>query len=124
MVLGKLPGVQGRRTNLDYSGARPIALAVGAWGLFGHFVSLVYHFSLLSPSLWEMTPYRLQYCLKGPLNPKQSTNNYLDKFRHTKNNQEKQKLNFKSCNNEKYNSTFTLSELVNVIKYLCYCYRL
>ena len=26
-------------------------LAVGAVGLFGHFFSLVYHFSLLSPSL-------------------------------------------------------------------------
>ena len=23
------------------------------WGLFGHFFSLVYHFSFLSPSLWE-----------------------------------------------------------------------
>ena len=31
-------------------------------------------FSLLSPSLWETTRYRLKYCLKGPLNPKQPTN--------------------------------------------------
>ena len=30
--------------------------------------------SLLSPSLWETARYRLKYCLKGPLNPKQPTN--------------------------------------------------
>ena len=36
--------------------------------------SLVYHFSFPSPSLWETTRYRLKYCLKGPLNPKQPTN--------------------------------------------------
>ena len=41
-------------------------------GLFGH-LSLVYHFSPLSPSLWEKALYRLKYCLKGPLNPKQPT---------------------------------------------------
>ena len=28
----------------------------------------------LSPSLWETARYRLKYCLKGPLNPKQPTN--------------------------------------------------
>ena len=28
-------------------------------------------FSPLSPSLWETARYRLKYCLKGPLNPKQ-----------------------------------------------------
>ena len=43
-------------------------------GLFGHFFSLVYQFSFLSPSLWEMARYRLKNCLKGPLNPKQPTN--------------------------------------------------
>ena len=43
-------------------------------GWFGHFFSLVYHFSLLSPPLGEMAKYRLKYCLKGPLNQKQSTN--------------------------------------------------
>ena len=32
--------------------------------------SLVYHFSFLSPSLWETARYRLKYCLKGPLSPK------------------------------------------------------
>ena len=31
--------------------------------------------SPLSPSLWETARYRLKYCLKGPLNPKQPTNN-------------------------------------------------
>ena len=30
--------------------------------------------SLLSPSLWETARYRLKYFLKGPLNPKQPTN--------------------------------------------------
>ena len=49
------------------------ALAVGAgWGCLDIF-SLVYHFSFLSPSLWEMARYRLKYCLKGPLSPKQPT---------------------------------------------------
>ena len=33
----------------------------------------MYHFSFLSPSLWETVRYRLKYCLKGPLNPKQPT---------------------------------------------------
>ena len=36
--------------------------------------TLVYPFSPLSPSLWETARYRLKYCLKGPLNPKQPTN--------------------------------------------------
>ena len=35
---------------------------------------LIYHFSLLSPSLWETAQYRLKYCLKGSLNPNQPTN--------------------------------------------------
>ena len=35
-------------------------------------------FSALSPSLWETARYRLKYCLKGPLSPKQPTNNNLD----------------------------------------------
>ena len=54
-------------------GQGPIALAVGAdGGLFGHFFSCLSFF--LSPSLWETARYRLKYCLKGPLNPKQPTN--------------------------------------------------
>ena len=35
--------------------------------------SLIYH-SFLSHSLWETARYRLKYCLKGPLSPKQPTN--------------------------------------------------
>ena len=37
-----------------------------------YFISLVYHF-LFSPSLWETARYTLKYCLKGPLSPKQPT---------------------------------------------------
>ena len=43
------------------------------WGLFGHFFSRL-SFLFLSPSLWETARYRLKYCLKGPLSPKQPTN--------------------------------------------------
>ena len=50
------------------------ALAVGAGGGCLGIFSLVYHFYLLSPSLWETARYRLKYCLKGPLSPKQPTN--------------------------------------------------
>ena len=45
-------------------------------GLFGHFYSHL-SFSPLSPSLWETARYRLKYCLKGPLNPKQPTNQLI-----------------------------------------------
>ena len=55
-------------------GQGPIALAVGAGGGCLDIFSLIYLFSFLSPSLWEMARYRLKYCLKGPLNPKQPTN--------------------------------------------------
>ena len=33
--------------------------------------TLLYIFSPLSPSLWEMAGYKLKYCLKGPLKTKQ-----------------------------------------------------
>ena len=46
-------------------GQGPTALAVGAGGGCLDIVSLVYHFSFLSPSLWETARYRLKYCLKG-----------------------------------------------------------
>ena len=73
MVLGKLP-VPGRPTIWVIVGQGPIVLAVGAgWGLSGHFF-LSSILSSLSPSLWETARYRLKYCLKGPLNPKQPTN--------------------------------------------------
>ena len=55
-------------------GQGPIALAVGADGGCLDIFSLIYHFIFLSPSLWETARYRLKYCLKGPLNPKQPTN--------------------------------------------------
>ena len=58
-------------------GQGPTSLAVGAGGgCLGIFtlVYLFYLFTSLSPSLWETARYRLEYCLKGPLNPKQATN--------------------------------------------------
>ena len=50
------------------------ALAVGAGGGCLDIFSLACHFSFLSPSLWETARYRLKYCLKEPLSPKQPTN--------------------------------------------------
>ena len=58
-------------------GQGPIALAVGAGRGCLDIVTLLYLFSSLSPSLWETARYRLKYCLKGPLNPKQPTNQLL-----------------------------------------------
>ena len=55
-------------------GQGPTALAVGAGGGRLDIFSLVYHFSFLSTSLWETAQYRLKYCHKGPLNPKQPIN--------------------------------------------------
>ena len=72
-VLGKLP-VPGRPTILIPVGQGPIALAVGAGRGGLDVFTLIYPFSPLSPSLWETARYRLKYCLKGPLNPKQPTN--------------------------------------------------
>ena len=67
MVLGKLP-VPGRPTNLDSSRAKAYC-ACSRWG--GGCLDI---FSLLSfSSLWETARYRLKYCLKGPLSPKQPT---------------------------------------------------
>ena len=68
-MLGKLP-VPGRPTFWIILGQGPIALAVGAGGGCLDVFTLVYHFSFLSPSLWETTRYRLKYCLKGSLSPK------------------------------------------------------
>ena len=92
----------GRPTILITVGQGPTALAVGAGGGCLDIFTLIYLFSSLSPSLWEaaqyrlkgcldifiliylfspLSPslletarYRLKYCLKGPLNPKQPTN--------------------------------------------------
>ena len=73
MVLGKLP-VPGRPTIWIRVGQGPTALAVGAGGGCLDIFTLDYPFCPLSPSLWETARYRLKYCLKGPLNPKQTTN--------------------------------------------------
>ena len=73
MVLGKLP-VPGRPTIWVIVGQGPIALTVGAGGgLFGHFFSPL-SFLLFLPLSGGTAQYRLKYCLKGPLNPKQPTN--------------------------------------------------
>ena len=53
-------------------------LAVGAGRGCLDIFSLIYHFFFLSPSLWETARYRLKYCLKGPLSPKQPTNQRND----------------------------------------------
>ena len=81
MVLSKLP-VPGRPAIWMIVGQGPIALAVGAGGDCLDIFTLIYHFSPLSPSLRETARYRLKYCLKGPLNPKQLTNHprLLDKI--------------------------------------------
>ena len=76
MVLGKLP-VPGRPTIWITVGQGPTALAVGAGGGCLDIFTLIYPISPLSPSLWETARYRLKYCLKGPLNPKQPTNQHF-----------------------------------------------
>ena len=73
MVLGKL-AVPGRPTTWITVGQGPTALTVGAGGGCLDIFTLLYPFSPLSPSLLGTARYRLKYCLKGPLNPKQPTN--------------------------------------------------
>ena len=73
MVPGKLP-VPGRPTIWIIVGQGLTVLAVGAGGDCLDIFTLVYLYSSLSPSLWEKARYRLKYCLKGPLSPKQPTN--------------------------------------------------
>ena len=77
MVLCKLP-VPGRPTILITVGQGPTALAVGAGGGCLDIFTQIYRFSPLSPSLWKTARYRLKYCLKGPLSPKQPTNLPID----------------------------------------------
>ena len=72
MVLGKLL-VPGRPAIWMIVGQGPTVLAVGAGGGCLDIFILIYLYSPLSPSLWETARYRLKYCLKGPLNPKQPT---------------------------------------------------
>ena len=73
MVLDKLRA-PGRPTIWSTVGQGPTALAVGAGGGCLDIFTLLCPFFPLSPSLWETARYRLKYCLKGPLNPKQPTN--------------------------------------------------
>ena len=77
-MLDKL-SVPGRPTSWDDSRARAYCACsrCGYGGCLDIF-SLIYLFSFLSPSLWETARYRLKYCLKGPLNPKQPTNQNLE----------------------------------------------
>ena len=77
MVLGKLP-VPGRPIIWIIVRQGPIALTVGAGGGCLDIFCLLYPFSPLSPALWETARYRLKYCLKGPLNPKQSINQSIN----------------------------------------------
>ena len=72
MVLGKL-SVPGRPTIWITVGQGPTALVVGVVGVVWTFLLSSILFSSLSPSLWETARYRLKYCLKGPLSPKQPT---------------------------------------------------
>ena len=64
----------GRPTILITVGQGSAALPVGAVGVCLDIFTLIYPFTSLSPSLWETARYRLKYCLKGPLNPKQPVN--------------------------------------------------
>ena len=73
MVLGKRP-VPGRSTIWITVGQGPTVLAVGAGGGCLDIFTLIYPFSPLSSFLWETARYSLKYCLKGPLSPKQPTN--------------------------------------------------
>ena len=73
MVLGKLPVPGDVLIIWSILGQGPAALAVGADGDCLAII-LLYIISLLIPSLWEMARYRQNYCLKGPLSPKQPTN--------------------------------------------------
>ena len=73
MALGN-PPVSGRSTIWMIVGQGPTALAVGAGRGCLDIFTLIYLVSPLFPSLWETARYRLKYCLKGPLNPKQPTN--------------------------------------------------
>ena len=77
MALGNLP-VSGRPTIWMIVGQGPTALAVGAGRGCLDIFTLLYPFFPLSPSLLETARFSLKYCLKGPLNPKQPTNQPRD----------------------------------------------
>ena len=79
MVLGKL-AVPGCPTIWMIIRQGPTALAVGVGGGCLDVFTLIYLFFSLSPSFWETAWYRLKYCLKGPLSPKQPTNQPTNLF--------------------------------------------
>ena len=60
MVLGKLP-VPGSPTLWMIVGQGPITLGIVADGGCLDILTLLCHFSSLSPSLWETARYRLKY---------------------------------------------------------------
>ena len=66
-MLANLP-VPGRPTDLITVGQG--GAGEGCLDIF----TLIYPFFPPPPFLWETVRYRLKYCLKGPLNPKQPTN--------------------------------------------------
>ena len=70
--------IQGRGVLLIWMivGQGPVALAIGADGGCLDIFTLLYLLNSIPPSLWETTRYRLKYCLKGPLNPKQQSTNH------------------------------------------------
>ena len=67
--------VPGRPTIRIIVGQRPTVFAVVLVGVVWTYI-VFSHSSIISltPSLWETARYRLKYCLKGPLNPKQTDN--------------------------------------------------
>ena len=73
MVLGKLL-VLGRPINFDNSRTRVYCACSGASGVVWTFFLSSIISLLLSPCLLETARNRLKYCLKGPLNTKQSSN--------------------------------------------------
>ena len=71
MVLGNLP-CPGHPIIWITVGQGPTALGAGGGCL--DIFTIIYPFSPLPPFFRETARYRLKYCLKGPLNPKQPTN--------------------------------------------------
>ena len=65
-----LLSVLGRPTSCDNSRARAnTVLSMGVDGSCFDIFSLIYFFSFLSPSLWEMARYRLKYSSKSAVKP-------------------------------------------------------
>ena len=68
MVLGKLP-VPGRPAVWIRVGQGPTAPAVGAGGGCLDIFTLIYHFSPLSPSLWETARYTVEILSQRAVKP-------------------------------------------------------